>query len=159
MGPADSEAMIMIIVMPTVFVILGWAFKTALNFLQIRRHMKHHYALQDKVLDRIGNSPEALEYLNSNAGEHLFALAAQERTNPYGRILTAVQAGAVLSLLGIGFICLRIMVGQEVSQAFAVVGVLGLCLGLGFLASSGAAYYFSKSWGLINGNGSADDDA
>ena len=34
---------------------------------------------------------------------------------------------------------------------------LGLCLGLGFLASSAAAYFFSKSWGLING--SADEDA
>jgi hypothetical protein len=146
-----------IIVMPTMFVIFGWAFKTALNFLQTRAHMKHHYALQDKVLDRIGNSPEALEFLRSEAGENLFVLASQERTNPYGRILTAVQAGAVLSLLGIGFISLRAMVGQEVSEAFTVVGVLGLCLGLGFLASSAAAYYFSKSWGLING--SAADDA
>jgi len=156
MNPADSEAMIMIIVMPTMFVIFGWAFKTALNFLQARAHMKHHYNLQDKVLDRIGNSPEALEYLKSDASENLFVLASQERTNPHGRILNALQAGAVLSLLAIGFLFLRGMV-SEASAAFTVVGVLGLCLGLGFLASSGVAYFFSKSWGLING--SAGDDA
>jgi len=42
-------------------------------------------------------------------------------------------------------------------EAFTVVGVLGLCLGLGFLASSGAAYFFSKKWGLVNG--SASDEA
>jgi hypothetical protein len=156
MSSADSEAMIMVIVMPTMFVIFGWAFKTALNFFQTRTHMKHHYNLQDKVLDRIGSSPEALEYLKSEAAESLFVQASQERTNPYGRILNALQAGAVLSLLAVGFLFLRGMV-SDATEVFTVVGVLGLCLGLGFLASSGVAYVFSKSWGLING--SADDDA
>jgi hypothetical protein len=108
------------------------------------------------VLDRIGNSPEALEYLKSDAGENLFVLASQERTNPYTRILNALQAGAVLSLLSVGFLFLRGMI-PDGTEAFTVVGVLGLCLGLGFLASSGVAYVFSKNWGLING--SAGDDA
>jgi hypothetical protein len=156
MNDANPDSLIMIIVMPTMFVIFGWAFKTALNFLQARAHMKHHYALHDKLLDRLGNSPEALEYLHSNAGEKMFTLASEERTNPYSRILSALQAGAVLSLLSIGFLFLRGMV-RDGSEAFAVVGVLGLCLGLGFLASSAAAYFFSKNWGLING--SAKDDA
>ena len=156
MSSADSEAMIMIVVMPTMFVIFGWAFKTALNFLQTRAHMKHHYSLQDKVLDRIGSSPEALEYLKSEASENLFVMASQERTNPYTRILNALQAGAVLSLLAVGFLFLRGMV-SDASDAFTVVGVLGLCLGLGFLVSSSVAYVFSKNWGLING--SAVDDA
>ncbi len=86
----------------------------------------------------------------------MFTVASQERTNPYSRILSALQAGAVLSLLSAGFLILSQMLEKQ-SQSFAVVGVLGLCLGLGFLASSGAAYFFSKNWGLING--SPKDDA
>lgn len=148
----DEEAITMVIVMPTMFVIFGWAFKTALDFLHKQRLVKLHYGLQDKLLEKLGNSPEAMEYLKSDAGEKMFALLHKERANPYSRILTALQAGAVLSLLGIGFIFLRNLVPQEGSEAFIVVGVLGLCLGLGFLASSGAAYFFSKSWGLINGS-------
>jgi hypothetical protein len=152
----NEETVIMIIVMPTMFIIMGWAFKTGLDFFHKQRLVKLHYALQDKLLEKLGNSPEAIEYLNSDAGEKMFALLAKERTNPYARILTALQAGAVLSLLGIGFIFLRNQVPVEGAEAFMVIGVLGLCLGLGFLASSAAAYVFSKQWGLINGSAASD---
>lgn len=152
----NEETVIMIIVMPTMFIIMGWAFKTGLDFFHKQRLVKLHYALQDKLLEKLGNSPEAIEYLNSDAGEKMFALLAKERTNPYARILTALQAGAVLSLLGIGFIILRNQVPVEGAEAFMVIGVLGLCLGLGFLASSAAAYVFSKQWGLINGSAASD---
>jgi len=152
MDSASSEAVMMIVVMPTMFVMMGWAFKALLNFIQQRQLTKLHYALQDKLLEKLGSSPEAVEYLHSDAGEKMFALASKERANPYSRILSALQAGAVISLLGIGFIFLRGQVTQEGAEAFTVIGVLGLCLGLGFLASSAAAYIFSKSWGLINGS-------
>jgi RNA polymerase sigma factor (sigma-70 family) len=103
----DSEAIMMIIIMPMFFAITGWAFKIALNSFHNQRLVKLHYALQDKLLEKLGSSPEAIEYLHSDAGEKMFALAAKERTNPYTRILSALQAGAVISLLGIGFIFLR----------------------------------------------------
>jgi hypothetical protein len=147
----NSEELAMIIIMPTFFVISGWAFKTLLNFIQQKQLMKLHFALQDRLLEKLGSSPQAIEYLHSDAGEKMFALAAKERANPYARILSALQAGAVMTLLGIGFLFLRTMVNNEAVEAFAVIGVLGISLGLGFLASSAAAYIFSKSWGLING--------
>jgi hypothetical protein len=146
-----NENMVMLIVMPTMFVVSGWAFKTLLNFIQQRQLTKLHYALQDRLLEKLGNSPEALEYLHSDAGEKMFALASRERSNPYSRILSALQAGSVLCLLAVGFLFLRGMI-PDGAEAFTVIGVLGLCLGLGFLASSAAAYVFSKNWGLINGS-------
>ena len=149
MDTANSEAIMMIIVLPTTFGIIGWGFKMLLNFIQQRQLTKLHFALQDKLLDKLGSTPEALEYLHSDAGEKLFALVSAERANPFNRILSALQAGTVLSLLSVGFLFLRGMI-PEGAQAFSVVGVLGLCLGLGFLASSAAAYLFSKSWGLLD---------
>ena len=152
----DSESIMMIIIMPTFLTITAWAFKTALNFLHNQRLVKLHYALQDKLLDKLGSSPEAIEYLHSDAGEKMFVLATKERTNPYARIMTALQAGGVIGLLGIGFLFLRVIGPREGAEAFTVIGVLGLCLGLGFLASSAAAYVFSKQWGLINGSAESD---
>lgn len=154
----DSEALTMIVVMPTMFLIFGYGFKCMLNFFQQRQLVKQHYILQDKLLDKLGNSPEALEYLHSDAGEKLFKQLGAERSNPYKRILTALQAGSVILLLGVGFIVVPNLVVFEDSQGFTVIGVLAVCLGLGFLASSAAALFFSKSWGLINGNEARDDD-
>lgn len=87
----------------------------------------------------------------------MFALAIKERANPYARILSALQAGAVIGLLGFGFLVIPSLVPQEGSDAFTVIGVLALCLGLGFVTSSAAAFLFSKKWGLING--STDHDS
>lgn len=149
------EELVMLIVMPTMFVVAGWAFKTLLNFIQQRQLTKLHYALQDRLLEKLGSSPEAIEYLHSNAGERMFALATKERTNPYARILSALQAGAVLCLLGIGFVTLSYTSAiEDAAEGFTVIGVLGISLGLGFLVSSAAAYVFSKNWGLINGSSS-----
>jgi len=153
----NDETMAMIIVLPTFMVAATWGFKTMLNFFHNQRLVKLHYSLQDKLLEKLGSSPEAIEYLHSDAGDKIFALASKERTNPYARILTALQAGAVIGLLGVGFIVIPGLVPHEGSEAFTVIGVLALCLGLGFIASSGAAFVFSKKWGLINGGADGDD--
>jgi hypothetical protein len=152
----DSEALSVMITLPTVFAIMGWSFKTLLNHLHNQRQVQLHYALQDKLLEKLASSPEAIEYLRSDAGEKMFTLATKERTNPYARILSALQVGAVISLLGIGFIFLRNQVPVEGAEAFMIIGVLALCLGLGFLASAAAAYFFSKQWGLFNGSAEGD---
>ena len=119
----DSETMAIIIVMPTLFVATAWAFKTMLNYFHNKQLVKLHYSLQDKVLDKLGTSPEAIEYLHSDAGEKMFALATKERANPYARILSALQAGAVIGLLGIGFlvVLIRLFSNYPEGVVFAVL--------------------------------------
>lgn len=152
-----NENLTMIIVMPTFFLASAWGFKVLVNALQTRYRMKRHYGVQDKLVDKLGGSSEVVEYLRSDAAQKMLSIAAPERTNPYGRVLSALQAGVVLSLLAIGFLVLRGFVGAESVEAFTVIGVLGLCLGLGFIGSAGAAYLFSKRWGLIDGDTELDD--
>ena len=147
----DSEAMSMIIVMPIFFGASAWAFKLFLEFLRQRRMSNMLFEIQNKVLDKFGNSPEALEYLQSDAGREYLGAAMAEKTNPKNRILSAVQIGVVLAALAAGFLIVREMV-PEGTVAFSVAGVLGLCLGIGYIVSAVAAYYLSKSWGLFNGH-------
>lgn len=152
-----NENLTMIIVMPTFFLASAWGFKVLVNAMQSRYQMKRHYGVQDKLVDKLGGSAEVVEYLRSDAAQKMLAIAEPDRANPYGRVLSALQAGVVLSLLAIGFLVLRGFVGAESVEAFTVIGVLGLCLGLGFVGSAAAAFVFSKRWGLINGDTDLDD--
>lgn len=109
----SDETMAMIVILPTFTVVTAWAFNTVLNFFHNQRLVKLHYSPQDKVLEKLGISPEAIGYLHSDAGEKIFALATKERANPYARILSALQAGAVLGLLAIGFLVIPSLVPHE----------------------------------------------
>jgi len=151
----NTEAMAMIVVMPVFFGACVWMFKALLEFLRQQRLSKMLFEVQSKVLDKFGNSPEVLEYLQSDAGRQYLDMAMTEKANPRNRILGAVQIGVVLSALAAGMLLVRGLV-PDGAVVFSVAGVLGLCLGIGFLVSAGASYYLSKSWGLFNGH-SADD--
>lgn len=151
-----DENLTMIIVMPTFFLAAAWALKVLVNATQIHYQLKRHYGVQDKLVDKLGGSSEVVEYLRSDAAQTMLTMAGPERTNPYARVLSALQAGVVLSLLAIGFLVLRGFVEAEAVEPFTVIGVLGLCLGLGFIGSAAAAYLFSKRWGLINGGTGLD---
>ncbi len=151
-----NENLTMIIVMPTFFLAGAWGLKVLVNAMQIRYQLKRHYGVQDKLVDKLGGSSDVVEYLRSDAAQKTLTISAPERTNPYGRVLSALQAGVVLSLLAIGFLVLRGFIEAEAVEAFTVIGVLGLCLGLGFIGSAAAAYVFSKRWGLINGDTDLD---
>lgn len=153
-----SEAMVMLITMPTFFGVTFWSFKILLDFFRQRRNTKLFFELQNKVLDKFGSAPEALEYLQSDLGKEYFQAAVDERTNPHRRILNAVQVGLVVCALGVGFILVKEMVPEEGAVVLGVAGVLGLCLGIGYLLSAGVAYYLSKTWGLINGGSGATID-
>lgn len=147
----QTEALMMIIVMPAMFGGMAWAFKTLLNYLQQRRLSKMTFEMQNKVIDKFGTAPEALQYLESKAGARLLETAAAGPTNPRMRILFSVQSGVILAALGVGFLLVR-GVMPEGADAFSMVGILALCLGVGFLVSAVIAHYLSKSWGLINGD-------
>ena len=152
-----DESLTMIIVVPTFFLATAWGLKVLVNAMQVRYQLKRHYGVQDKLVDKLGGSSDVVEYLRSDAAQTMLTMVGPERTNPYGRVLSALQAGVVLSLLAVGFLVLRGFVEPEAVEAFTVIGVLGLCLGLGFIGSAAAAYLFSKRWGLINGAAEIED--
>jgi len=60
-----------------------------------------------------------------------------------------MQAGVVLSVLGIGFWVVQTRTIPEISDGFWVIGVLIAALGIGFLASAVLAYVISSRLGLV----------
>jgi hypothetical protein len=72
-----------------------------------------------------------------------------ETAAPHTRIIGALQTAIVMLSLGVALLLLHNRVsGAE--QGFLIFGTIITVLGIGFGISSAAAYYLSKSLGLLN---------
>lgn len=128
-------------------------------FIQHRRWLKASTVQAEfhtKLLDRMSTNEELLAYVQSPAGRR-FLEAAPVRSDtespsfsaPVGSIIWSMMAGVVLSILGAGFRYAGYFVKDEASDAFVVVGVIILSLGIGFIFASLMAFLVSSRLGLF----------
>jgi hypothetical protein len=68
--------------------------------------------------------------------------------NAVARVLTPLQIGIVLSLLGVGFFLLR-HAGPDMKIPMVVLGTLVLMPGLGFIISAGITWVLAGRLGLM----------
>lgn len=140
------EDVVALTTIPTMFVLIAW-----IIFSSARRMMagKRVTELQKKLLDRFATGQELLTYLQTEEGKRFVETASVEHNNPMARILSAIQAGVILTLIGIALLFLRgrIAGGED---AFLGFGAVVLALGVGFLISAGISWTLSKSMGLLH---------
>jgi len=113
----------------------------------------------NKLMDKLGSSQEALQYLQMNGGINFLKLqeAAERPRSPHARILTSVQVGIVAAVVGGGILSLQGRFSDpRDSEPAAVIGTIVLALGLGFLLAGGASWVLSRSMGLLNGTGKSE---
>jgi hypothetical protein len=133
-------------------ILLFWGWVVWFLFTGIRRYKstKLQAELRDRLLDKLGSSPELLAYLQTEAGKEFLEPFTTEQKTPHRRIVIALEASVVLVLLGAAFLFLRgSIAGAE--QGFLVLGTLTLALGIGFALAAAVSYFLSKSLGLVNG--------
>lgn len=152
------EALAPMVVTIAMFLGIGWMVRITSNNKRLDKLAKMQADLQIRVLDKLGSSQDVLAYVTSEAGKRLFEPpvgpeADPTHRSPYARILLSTQTGIVLALGGGGFLLGRGLVTGLDDTGFAFLGVLGLALGVGFLASAVAAHILAKSYGLIDGAG------
>ena len=97
--------------------------------------------LQVRMLERFASPAELKDFLESESGRRLLgALSPRQTVAP--RMLLAVQAGAVITILGFGLL----MTGnRELLDA----GIVIVALGLGLIVSTGLAWLLARTWGLL----------
>ena len=126
--------------------------------IQHRRWLKASQVQADihtKLMERMHTNEELLAYVQSPAGRR-FLEAAPVRPDadstisaPVGSIVLSMMAGVVLATVGFGFRMAGSLIGTEEQQAFTVVGVIILALGIGFILASVMAYIISSRLGLF----------
>jgi uncharacterized protein (DUF2062 family) len=142
---------------------LFWLVKTMIEHRRWSRLSKIQTDVHNKLLDRFTNNEELLAYIQTPVGRKFLESAPIQMDSPrsiaapVGRILWSAQAGAVLTVLGVGFEVVAANAVEELSGPVAAMGAVVIALGIGFLISALLAYLLSRRFGLMHQEAPAQD--
>jgi hypothetical protein len=112
-------------------------------YILYRSHQR--MALRKALIDKYASAQNLNELMQTAAGRRLFG-EFTSGGSPLTSVLSSVRFGIVGVLSGVGAGAVGTMPGM---QAVFGLGVLLLCIGVGFLISAAITYRLSKSWGLL----------
>jgi len=135
---------------------LVWLIRQFLENRRWGRIFKLQSEVHGRLIDKFGSNQELSGYMETEAGKRFLEAAPipvgfeneQRMPNAIARVLTPLQIGVVLVLLGIGFFLLR-NVRVEMHEAMLVLGTIALMPGLGFIISAGITWVLADRLGLI----------
>jgi hypothetical protein len=139
--------------------------KTLIDHRRWSRLSKIQTEVHNKVLDRMQSNEDLLAYIQTPAGRRFLESAPipidspRSIGAPLGRILWSAQAGAVLTVLGIGIEVVSSNAVEDVAPPLAAMGAVVIALGIGFLVSALLAYMLTRRFGLMNDAGPAAPEA
>jgi hypothetical protein len=140
-----------------VMAITVWLIKTVIDYRRWNRLSKVQTEVHTKLLDRFTANEDLLAYIQTPAGRKFLESApiplqeqARSIAAPFARILWSIQAGVVLSVVGLGLLFVSGRSADEIAQGLFVMGVLVLALGIGFAVSAVVSYGISKRLGLLD---------
>ena len=149
-----------------VFICLLGAFIWLIRLFVENRRWGRIFKLQTevhgKLIDRFSSSTELLTYMSTDAGKRFLEAAPipvdfepqQRMPNAVARVLTPLQIGIVLTLLGVGFLFLR-HAHPDMEIPMLVLGTLFLMPGIGFILSAGITWVLAGRLGLMPEAGQA----
>jgi hypothetical protein len=135
---------------------LVWLIKTFVEHRRWARMSKVQTEVHTKLLDRFSSNEELLAYIQTPAGRRFLESAPisidspRAISAPLGRILWSAQAGAVLTVLGIGIEIVAQQAIEDVGGPMSALGAVIIALGVGFVVSAVLAYMLSRRFGLVN---------
>jgi hypothetical protein len=135
----------------SVFGSLSFLVWVVVDGLRRKQQLKVLSDFHNKLLDRIANGRELAEFMDSPGGTKFIESISTERIHPAQRVLRAVQIGIVLCSAGIGSRVIgwqSSIVAREAAEGFAVLGIMLLSVGIGYLVSAGAAFGLGRTLGV-----------
>jgi hypothetical protein len=123
------------------------------------RIFKLQSEVHGRLIEKFGTNQELAMYMETEAGKRFLEAAPipvgfeqqQHMPNAVARVLTPIQIGIVLSLLGVGLLSLR-HASAEMEIPMLVFGTVVLMPGLGFIISAGITWVLAARLGLMPEN-------
>lgn len=137
-------------------VVLAWTLRLIIENRRWSRTFTLQSEVHGRLIDKFSSSQELGAYMETEAGKRFLEAAPipmnlgteQRVPNAVARILTPVQIGVVLVLLGVGFLLLR-HAGPDMETPMLVLGTVILMPGIGFIISAGITWVLAARLGLM----------
>lgn len=144
-----------IIIVPAFFTMVAFIAWIGVNSSYRRQQLKHTAEFNGRLIERLGSVKDFSEFLQTEGGASLLNSFVIERssTSVHERILRASAVGVVFVALSLGFLFLGWYFTFIDHDAFTIVGVIALSMGLGCIVSSGVSYRLAGALGVLNGDG------
>ncbi len=139
--------------------VLAWLVRLFLENRRWTRIFHLQSEVHGRLIDKFSSNQELATYMGTEAGKRFLEAAPipvgfqpeQRVPNAVARVLTPLQIGIVLSLLGAGFFLLR-HASPEMEIPMLVLGTVSLMPGLGFIISAGVTWVLAARLGLMPDN-------
>lgn len=143
---------------------LVWLLRLFVESRRWGRAFKLQSEVHSRLIDKFSSNQELAAYMQTEAGRRFLEAApiqmggemGQRMPNAVARVLTPVQVGVVMVLLGIGLLLLR-NAGPETSVPMLILGTVILMPGIGFILSAGIAWVLAGRLGLMPHSGKQDE--
>ena len=146
-----SDNIAIVMVMGTLGICVVTIVRTAMDHIRRTRSERTQAEMFNTLMNKLGNGPEVLSYMETEAGKNLLKSPPEVRPSPYARILNSVHLGVVLTILGIGILSLQAMLNGD--RDALIIGTLILTVGIGMLSAAAASWVLSKKLGLMETGG------
>lgn len=137
---------------------LLWLTKFFVENRRWGRIFKQNADVHSRIIERFGSNQELLTYMGTDAGKRFLEASPiamdftpeQRMPNAVARVLTPIQIGVVMALLGAGFMLLRgARAEPDFQTSMLVLGTIFLMPGIGFILSAGITWILAGRLGLM----------
>jgi hypothetical protein len=155
-----ADKMIPMVIVITIFSALVLIVRFFVESRRWSRTFKMQSEVHSRLIDKFSTSQELAAYMETEAGKRFLeaapistgASAGPFVPNVVARVLTPLQIGFVMVLLGIGFLLLRHVGDQDTAESMMITGTVMLMPGIGFILSAGATWAVAHRLGLMPDN-------
>jgi hypothetical protein len=157
MWEQTMEGIFFFAVFATITSVIVWFLKTVIEQRRWSRLSRIQTEVHGKLLDRFASSEELLRYIETPAGKRFLESApipvdtgTKQVSAPIGRILWSVQTGLVVAAAGVGLQWVSSGVtDRDAAQPLHALGVVALCVGIGFVISAVVSFILSRRLHLL----------
>src|SRR5580700_8011408 len=148
--PKDAAVML---VMLGAFATAAWVIYLAAETSKRQRRVKAQAELHGRLLDKFSSAREVVEFLQTPGGAQFVDSFSTDREEPANGILRSTHRGIILVIVSAGCLFLNWYYRNSGDNPLLVIGVILLCLGVGFLLSAAVSQRLSRTLGATGRTG------